>query len=375
MANLEIFSWRKERLTVGEVKKIMRARGWEIRCVREATKDDPSGSNIRVGYFLLQNEEQLPIGQPTVYGWHMSYRRAKQLARDFPETTHYVLGFLESYDVPLAKAFIYHKPIDPRSERDIVLRGQKYLDGWKRAHWRISLSEMRHAIYVNLNGEFCHDLSHALLETGHGLHDDLLKGEFIIRTAQGANTFNTLDPDAERRGLEPDAQSDDGSDYMAEVRAYYAKFLEPYYGHPEGASKQEVDTFEQKIGLRLPLAYKQFLRWAGVKAKGMGLERSMTELKWICRQNSDFDWHLKHRVQSSWGGAGRLSFFIDGEAEIEAWFILPKESDNPPIYYVYDYDEDTGCGTRKVFDSFSGFILNQLESSYKGALSYRHPKL
>ncbi len=374
MSDFEVFSWRPEHLTVGELTKVMQSRGWEIRCLHNPNKSQPSDSSVRTSQFLLRDEDVIPVGQSQVYGWKSSHRRSQQLARDFPSTTHSILTWLASYEVPLVQALLYYSPLNRREETWIIARGQQYLEAWRRAQWSFAVSNIHHGLHAKLNAEFSQILSLALLELGHGLHDDDLKGEFIIHTSEGARTFNSLDPDEERKHLEP--VPEDTTDYMAEARAFYAEFVEPYYGQPEGASEEEINAFEQKIGFRLPLAYKQFLRWMGKKAKGMSLERSSLGLKLLCRFNLDFDWQLKHRDPTLWGGAGRLTFMMDGEACDEAWIILPRENENPPVYYAYDYDpDDENIGTRKVFDSFSNYLMNGFKWDYEAALIYKKPRL
>lgn len=58
--------------------------------------------------------------------------------------------------------------------------------------------------------------------------------------------------------------------HLDEAKAFYAAELQRYYASPpRGATEEEINALEQRLGMSLPAAYREFLLWMGDDLDGI----------------------------------------------------------------------------------------------------------
>ncbi|MEO1482286.1 MAG: SMI1/KNR4 family protein [Myxococcota bacterium] len=57
-------------------------------------------------------------------------------------------------------------------------------------------------------------------------------------------------------------------DHLASAKAVYEAELLSRWGQPNGAAESETRELESRLGLKLPAAYLEFLRWMGNHTRG-----------------------------------------------------------------------------------------------------------
>ncbi|WP_419804688.1 SMI1/KNR4 family protein [Terriglobus sp.] len=158
-------------------------------------------------------------------------------------------------------------------------------------------------------------------------------------------------------------------DHLVEVRAFYAKEVEPWTGPPVGCTEAEVQALEDRLGWRLPLAYKQYLRFMGNDRKGIFVGS---------------DWFLESahlnvipselaNMEVAYTPVTDTLSFMSHQGYIHGWMDLPVVSDDPPVYF---YTESSKANEGNVVTEYVRFTeLLLAELSYMSYFTQRVRKV
>lgn len=124
---------------------------------------------------------------------------------------------------------------------------------------------------------------------------------------------------------------------------------------PKGCSVQEINELEMSVGFLLPEAYKQYLLYMGKDYQGP-LRGTDCFLKHAL-QNTAYLPDLLDENQNPFELPDNYLAFYSHQGYAMAWFILPKENDNPPVYY-WNEGQDLKIPTQ--FSTFTDFFVNEL---------------
>lgn len=149
-------------------------------------------------------------------------------------------------------------------------------------------------------------------------------------------------------------------DYLSEAKQLHKDAIEPYKGPPVGAPEAEIAALEHEIGFALPEAYRQYLLWMGEDYKGC-----FVGSEWFL-QNGYNDGKLPTDIDDLYG----LDFsrfvlpeqfftFFSHQGYMAAWFLLPKEAEDPPVYY---FGEGQGMTVPVLHGTFTQFLLMEMKS-------------
>lgn len=148
-------------------------------------------------------------------------------------------------------------------------------------------------------------------------------------------------------------------DYLSEARRLHEEAIEPYKGPAVGATEAEVAALEQEIGFVLPEAYRQYLLWMGKDYDGA---------------SAGSEWFLNHHYYENdytemvtelsgidlekYPLPKHFFLFFHHQAYEAAWFLLPKESEDPPICF---FVEGFGMTIPSLVGTFTEFLMKRLE--------------
>jgi len=139
-------------------------------------------------------------------------------------------------------------------------------------------------------------------------------------------------------------------DYLTELRRFHQHAIQPYLGLPKGCSPRTLAQFEQSLAQELPLAYRQYLAWMGEDYAGIfqgtncfirDVQANTTALPNLLAENK-----IAFALPTS-----MLVFYMHQEY-VAAWFTLPKESDNPLIWFFSEGQDMTQPITAGTFTDF-----------------------
>ncbi len=140
--------------------------------------------------------------------------------------------------------------------------------------------------------------------------------------------------------------------YIGESIEVHKKFILPFGGEPRACSDYEINNLEKQIGLELPLAYREFLKFMGKDFSGIFrgtdcfinnvIENTKYLPELLAENKIDFDLPQNY-----------LAFFSH-QGYIMGWFELPKENENPPVWFFAESDENE---SPKIFSTFSEWLL------------------
>lgn len=119
------------------------------------------------------------------------------------------------------------------------------------------------------------------------------------------------------------------TEYLAEAKREYEQLRPQLAQEPQGCTPLEIDHVEQKLDVRLPAAYRQFLEWMGHGSGGaLGEARCLTaelELYRIMARDLLVENSLGHELSE------HALVFLADERRGYAWFDLPAASEDPPV--------------------------------------------
>ncbi len=147
-------------------------------------------------------------------------------------------------------------------------------------------------------------------------------------------------------------------DYLAEARRLHEESIEPYKGPPIGATEAEVAALEHEIGFALPQAYRQYLLWMGKDRDGI-----FAGSEWfLCAHYYEQDYielvtELYGLDLEKYPLPKNFFLFFHHQAYEAAWFLLPKESEDPPVHYFNENDDKT---VPILAGTYTEFLVRQL---------------
>ncbi len=147
-------------------------------------------------------------------------------------------------------------------------------------------------------------------------------------------------------------------DYLSEAKHFHKEAIEPYKGPTNGATAEEIAALEQEIGFALPEAYRQYLLWMGKDYEGcfVGSEWFLHR-HYNARDYTELVTELYGLDLEKYPLPKHFFLFFHHQAYEAAWFLLPKESEDPPVYYFNENDEKT---IPVVAGTFTEFLIKQM---------------
>ena len=145
-------------------------------------------------------------------------------------------------------------------------------------------------------------------------------------------------------------------DHLVEIRAFHAKEVEPWTGPPAGCTEAEVQALEDRLGWRLPLAYKQYLRFMGNDKKGIFVGS---------------DWFIDNahlnvipselaNMEVNYTPVTDTLTFMSHQGYIHGWMDLPVVSDDPPVYFYTESSKANESNRVTEYVRFTELLLAEL---------------
>ena len=142
-------------------------------------------------------------------------------------------------------------------------------------------------------------------------------------------------------------------------RALYDAHLRQHFGSVQGCSSSTIARLEGEFGCPLPAAYRDFLGWMGEHRNGPfrgsdcfppHLASNNRRLPELLAEN-----HIEFPLPTQF-----LVFFAH-QGYIAAWFALPAQSDDPPVWM---FNEGSTSQPEQRF-TFSGWLLEYLQDTVR----------
>ena len=145
-------------------------------------------------------------------------------------------------------------------------------------------------------------------------------------------------------------------DYLHEIKEFHSLNIEPYKGKAVGCSENEIKEIEVKIGYSLPDAYRQYLLWMGKDYKGIfiGCDWFISDII----DNTELLAELLIENQVNYKLAKHYLVFFSHQGYMAAWFDLPKESENPTVYFFTENRESVAV---TIEEKFTDFLFNDMK--------------
>jgi SMI1 / KNR4 family (SUKH-1) len=124
-------------------------------------------------------------------------------------------------------------------------------------------------------------------------------------------------------------------DYLAPLRDFHAKHIEPFIGKPDGCTIDEVNALEKQVGFELPLAYKQYLLWMGKDIRGIftGSGYFLSSAIPNTQALPDILEETLKPIGAQWSLPAHYLVCFSHQGYYTAWFELPKTEDNPVLWW------------------------------------------
>ena len=144
-------------------------------------------------------------------------------------------------------------------------------------------------------------------------------------------------------------------DYLTELRRFHQLAIQPYRGIPKGCSSRMLAQFEQSLAHELPLAYRQYLAWMGEDYTGIfqGTNCFITDV----HANTAALPNLLEENKIAFALPASMLVFYMHQGYVAAWFTLPKESDNPLIWF---FSEGQDMTQPIITGTFTDFLLTDM---------------
>ncbi len=144
-------------------------------------------------------------------------------------------------------------------------------------------------------------------------------------------------------------------DYLVDVKKVYRKNISRF-SRPKGCLKQDIRVLEKEIGFPLPEAYKQFLLWMGCDYKGVFIGTDCFLRDAV--KNTEYLPDLLTENKLNFQLSEHYLAFYSHQGYVMAWFDLPKESEDPSVWF---WGEGQGLDIPIKKKSFTDFLKEQIE--------------
>ncbi len=145
-------------------------------------------------------------------------------------------------------------------------------------------------------------------------------------------------------------------DHLVEIRAFHAKEVEPWTGPPAGCTEAEVQALEDRLGWRLPLAYKQYLRFMGNDQKGIFVGSDWfiadAHLNAIARELA--------YMEVDYTPVTDTLTFMSHQGYIHGWMDMPVVSDDPPVFFYTESSKANEGNSVTEYVRFTDLLLAEL---------------
>lgn len=150
--------------------------------------------------------------------------------------------------------------------------------------------------------------------------------------------------------------------YLDQIKTKYEplvlQYIPPQMVKP--CTKEEIQQLERVLGLRLPLAYQEFLLWMGHGAGGF-----LAGSDWIFEDLFDLKEAARELLEEnrSTEVLPEDTFVFFMHQGYRFLYLRPSEGENPP---VYEYSEAMKPPVfRQTFRQFSEFVADELEATQR----------
>ena len=147
-------------------------------------------------------------------------------------------------------------------------------------------------------------------------------------------------------------------DYLADIKMLYRQHFYFKYGKPIGSFRYEISIIQNKMNVKLPKAYTQFLSWMGNDIDGVftgsdwflkDLEKNTETLNEFLIENNIPHPHSEKAIS-----------FFSHQGYMYAWFYENHSYENPPCFFYSEANDNI-----KKYDSFTDFLKEDLPINLK----------
>lgn len=143
-------------------------------------------------------------------------------------------------------------------------------------------------------------------------------------------------------------------DYLKAIKEFHKQAVAPYKGKPVGCRSNEIAELERQVGFSLPEAFKQFLLWMGQDHQGV-----FVGSQWFIDDISSNTRGVKELLDENKVGfelAEHYLAFFSHQGYMIAWFNLPKESEDPLVYFFNECE----MARPRSESKFTEFLLKDM---------------
>jgi hypothetical protein len=147
--------------------------------------------------------------------------------------------------------------------------------------------------------------------------------------------------------------------YIARAKAHYDRRYPGNDTAPIGATEEEVNALEQRLGVRLSKSHREFLLWMGKDHAGI-----LSDARWYLRDIEQFtqmlpDWLEDENQPAPEPGTFICCYNYAGYAS--GWYMVPTDDEDPAMYLFVEGDEKHP--KPYIWGKFSDWVLEFMESS------------
>lgn len=157
---------------------------------------------------------------------------------------------------------------------------------------------------------------------------------------------------------------------LAPAKDFYNRNLKKYMGIPKGSSENEIEELEKYFGEKLPIVYKDYLRWMGNDTNGV-LRGSNCFLEDVI-ENTETLTELLEGNKVNYKLPEKYLVFFEHQGYMASWFALPAEDEDPECFHFSEGRPNTGP---KMAGDFSTLMNDDIIGMGKITLElYRNKK-
>lgn len=144
--------------------------------------------------------------------------------------------------------------------------------------------------------------------------------------------------------------------YLKDIVEFYKESVRLYKGNPRGCRNSEIQNLEEHFGFELPLAYKEYLRFMGKDYKGIFIGSKYFIDDVI--ENTRYLPELLAENEIDFSLPDNYLAFFSHQGYMVAWFELPKQNENPPVWF---YKESENNEPPKIQGTFTEVLLEDMK--------------